>query len=206
MGGERTTVRTETKTDQTQRATATPEETELNKLALERQRAVQGRQIEAQQQGFNLINQLLTGSSDLPGIFGDLATGVSAEAIGQRSTDLARQNLANFQSLGIADSGTAFKETARDIATSILLPVEQSNIGNLFNLLNLGVGGQAQVQSGALASSQGLGNRLAGLRTINTQGFGSGTQTTIAPNPFLSSLQTSLGQSIGKGVGGFLFA
>jgi len=190
MGGERTT----TEQSSQKQVTATAEETELNKLALERQRAIQDQQIGIQQQGFDLFSQLLAGDQDLPGILGQLSTGISADAVGGQAAELAKRNFANFNALGLADSGVAFRETAEDIASQILLPVEASNRADFFNLLNIGVGGQAQAQSGALASSQGLGSRLAGLRTVNQ----TGSSTVTAPNPFLSSFQTSFGQNLGS--------
>ena len=204
MGGERTTVN---KTEQTQ-ATATPEETELNQLELERQRAAQPGMLQAQQGGLDLINQLLTGQA-LPGFLGTLPGGISSEAIGTQAANLSRQNRAGFQQAGIDDSGVAFRETARDIGSNLLFPAEQFNIGNLQNLLNLAVGGQAQVQAPILGGAAQLGGQLAGLRSIT----GSSNQTTIGMNPFLKSFQQSAGSAfgnpfeafanLGRGVSGF---
>ena len=126
MGKERTTE-TQT-TDQTTQATGTPEEQQLNRLLLERQKAAQPGILQAQGQGLNLINQLLTGGQ-LPGFLGKLSQGLSPEAIGAQASKLAGQFGAGFQGLGIGDSGTAFKETARGIASEVLLPAEQFNIG-----------------------------------------------------------------------------
>ncbi len=71
------------------------------------------------------------------------------------------------------------------------------NEGQLLNLLNLGVGGQAQVQSPILAQSGMLAGNLAGLRGTTQQGS-TNTQLTMM-NPFLKSFQTSLGSSLGSG-------
>ncbi len=141
MGEERTTQETEQETTVQQ----TPEEKELNKLLLERQRAAQEGTITAQTGGLDLINQLLTGQ-DLPGFLQQLPGGISPEAIGTQATQLAGKNVAGFQSLGIADSGVAFRETAEDIASQILFPAEQFNLQNISQLLNLAVGGQAQIR------------------------------------------------------------
>lgn len=192
MGGERTTQITNQTTSQ--QATATPEERELNRLALERQRAIQGQQIGVQQQGFNLVNQLLTGSSDLPGVLGKLPRGIDPEVTQSIVDESLRDVRTSFQGSGILDSGIALETGAR-VAGDIRRASEEFNIGNLFNLLNLAVGGQAQVQQPVLASSQALGSRLAGLRSV--QGTGSGTTTTIAPNPFVSSFLSSAGKSFG---------
>ncbi len=184
MGTEKTTVETQ------QQAKATPEETELNRLSLERTRATQEGLIGVQGAGLDL-SQLLLKGQPLPGFLGQLTGGISPEAIGTQATNLAAQNLAGFQSLGIADSGVAFRETAQDIASNILFPAEQFNLQNLSQLLNLSLGGQAQVQQPILGQQQALGSQLAGLRTTT------GQQTTTAMNPFLKSFQQSLGQTLG---------
>lgn len=189
MGTERTTSQEEQQTQVEQ----TREERELNKLALERARATQGGLIGAQTGGLNLVNQLLAGG-ELPGFLQGLPGGISPEAIGQQASQLALQNLTGFQGLGIADSGVAFRETAKDIADRILFPAEQFNIGNIQNLLNLALSGQANVQQPILGSEIGLGQRLAGLRGTATTGQTAVTQ----PNPFLTSFQTSLGQTLGS--------
>ena len=67
----------------------------------------------------------------------------------------------------------------------------------MLNLLNLGVGGQAQIQAPALATSAQLGGRLAGLRQT-TGTFGGFTSEM---NPFVKSLQTSAGSSLGSWLG-----
>ena len=62
-------------------------------------------------------------------------------------------------------------------------------------MLNLGVGGQAQIQSPLLQQSGQLGSQLAGLRST--------TQTQTSMNPFLKSFQTSLGNTLGSPTFGF---
>lgn len=191
MGSQQTT------STQQQRVEPTEEESELNRLALERVRASQGGQIQVQESGLNLINQLLTGG-ELPGALSQLTGGISEEALQTQAERAARVSAEQFQGLGIVDSGVAFRETSRDIASNLLFPAEQFNIQNLQQLLNQALGGQAQVQAPLLGQQQNLGNRLTGLRNINT------TQSVISPNPFLSSFQTSLGESLGGGTfGGF---
>ena len=182
-------------TNQTMTPTPTAEETALNKLTLERMQATQPGMIQAQQQGLGLINQLLTGQQ-LPGYLGTLPGGLSSEAIGHQASRMAGQYGAGFQNLGIADSGVAYRETARGIANELLMPSEQFNLQNLMQLLNIGVGGQAQVQQPILAQSGQLGASLAGLRSVTQTGTTS--QTTTSMNPFLKSFQTSLGQTFGS--------
>ena len=50
---------TKVQSQSTQTPTPTAEETEMNKMLLERMRATQGGTIQAQQSGLGLINQLL---------------------------------------------------------------------------------------------------------------------------------------------------
>ena len=197
MGGERTVTEQAQTTQQQVTPQPTAEETELNKLLLERQRAAQPGTIEAQTQGLSLINQLLTGQQ-LPGFLESLPGGISPEAIGGQATRLSARNLAGFQNLGIADSGVAFRETAKDIAENVLFPAEQFNIQNLSQLLNLAVGGQAQVQQPILGGAGILGQQLAGLRPVTQTGTATGTTAVTQMNPFLKSFQTSLGQTLGS--------
>jgi len=177
-------------------AEPTAEEQELNILELERARAAQPGQIQAQGSGLNLINQLLTGGQ-LPGGFEGLFGGISEDVTGelvQRSLEDIRPGL---QAQGLLDSGTRAELEART-AADVRLGSEQFNLQNLFNLLGLGIGGQAQIQQPILSQSQALGQRLAGLRT------GAGT-TTFTDNPFSRSFKTSAGQTAGGGLGGIFF-
>jgi len=195
----------------TSKPTPTAEETELNKLQLEQQRAIQPYQTAMQQQAFGLGSQLLQGR-ELPGYLESLPQGVTAEQIPleaglfgeERTSEIVQRSLRDiypqFQAMGLpVESGVAQSiagRTAGDIRTGVAegdlerqLAIRESNIGtsqtsqyqnlnNLFNLLNLAVGGQAQIQQPVLAGQASLGQRLAGLRTI--QQTGSGTQV----NPF----------------------
>ena len=178
--------------DSTQQAQATPEEQELNRLALERARSAQPGQIEAQSRGLNLINQLLVGG-ELPGFLQQLPGGISPEITTEISQQAVSDIAPQFQQAGILDSGVAAAVSGQ-VAGDIRRGAQEFNIGNLLNLLNLAVGGQAQIQQPLLAQTAQLGQRLAGLRPITQTG--STTQT--SPNPFLSSFQTSLGTSLGS--------
>jgi hypothetical protein len=190
MGQEKGT----TVVNQTSTATPTAEETALNKLQLEQAQAFQPYALETQKQSGELISKLLSGSTDLPGFFGELGKGISPDV----TSSIVQQSLQDlypqFQSSGVLDSGTAASVSART-AADIRNAAEEFNIGNKFNLLNLAFGGQAQVQQPVLATAQSLGDRLSGLRTVNS----SSNSTTKTMNPFLKSFQTSLGTSLGSG-------
>jgi hypothetical protein len=180
MGNDRTTQKTSTE--------ATPEERQLNQLQLEQAKAFDPQQRQMNQNAGNLVNQLLTGQS-LPGYLNTLPGGISPE-VTQHIVDQSLRDLyPQFQSSGILDSGVAASiagRTSGDIRAS----AEQFNIQNLQQLLNLAVGGQAQVQQPMLQTTSQLGSRLAGLR--------SSTSTVTAMNPFLKSFQESAGKTLGS--------
>lgn len=175
------------KTTQETRPEATPEERELSRLEMERTRAVQPGLIRTQERGLDLVSQLLAGE-DLPGYLGELPGGISPEM----TTEMAKRSISDlpafFQTQGLLDSGVA-PEIMSKVAGETRMGAAQFNIQNLMQLLNLAVGGQAQVQQPIMTQQGLLSQRLAGLRPVTT--------TTTGMNPFLKSLQTSAGQSLG---------
>ena len=201
MGGERTTTTSQgTQTsNQTQTATMTPEERELLNLRIERERATQSGMIGAQSAGLDLVKQLLQGTEPLPGFFQQMSAGISPTV----TQDIVNQSMADiapkFSQYGLLDSGTHASVAGR-ISGDIRRASEEFNIGNKFNLLNLALSGQAQVQQPLMAQSQMLGSQLAGLRSVNSSGSGSysGSQSVLGMNPFLKSFQQSAGQSLGS--------
>ena len=181
--------------------TPTAEETELNKLLLERTKATQGGMIQAQQGGLNLINQLLAGQQPSGDLYQQIS-GISPEAISQQAYSLAQRSLPQFQGAGILDSGIMGKQISRSIANELLYPAEQFNIGAKQNLLNLALSGQASVQAPIQNNVNNLSSALAGLRSVSTTGTQSqNTGYSFFTNPFVSSL----GQGLGYGAGTMLF-
>lgn len=184
MGGDKTTNKSE------QKSQATPEEIALNRLQLEQAQAFDPQQRMMNENAGTLVNRLLTGQS-LPGYLNTLPGGISPD-VTQTIVDQSLRDLyPQFQSSGILDSGVAASiagRTAGDIRAS----AEQFNIQNLQQLLNLAVGGQAQVQQPMLNTTSQLGGRLAGLRTTSS------TSTVTAMNPFLKSFQESAGKTLGS--------
>lgn len=178
---------TKTVTQTTQQAKTSPMEEKLLGLEYEQRQQTMQPQTQAQLSGLNLVNQLLTGTTPLPGFFGEMGAGISPEAIGTQATELTRGALPQFQDLGILESGTMAKNISQAIANQLLFPAEQFNIGAKQNLLNLALSGQAQVQQPIMAGQQTLASQLAGLRSIT------GTQTQTS-NPFLQNFYTGLGQ------------
>ncbi len=175
-------------TTQSKETTATPQEEELNELQLERIRASQGGQIDIQQAGLDIGTRLLRGE-DLPGFLQGLPGGISDEDV----TNLVGRSIEDVafgsQALGVLDAGQT-QEVGVKTAADIRANAAQFNIQNLSQLLNLAVGGQAGIQAPLQNQTNSLGVQLAGLRSTNT--------TLNAPNPFLSSFQTSLGQNLGS--------
>lgn len=183
MGKEKTTT--------IQEPESTPEMTEMNKLLLEQFQQTVGPQTQLQLQGMDLLSQIFSGAENLPGIFGEMGAGISPETIGTQAASLAKQYGPGFQNLGIADSGVAFQQTAQGIANELLFPAEQINLAAQQNLLNLALGGQAQVQQPMMAGQGMLGQQLAGLTSM--------TQTQYGMNPFIKSYQQSMGAWLGGG-------
>lgn len=180
------------KTSQTsqQTSTATPEEQELNRLTLERQKKLDPSITAVQQSGLDLIGQLLAGEN-LPGYLSGLPYGISedvTQGLVQESIEDVRPSL---QASGIYDSGVR-AELETGLASDIRLASEEYNQNLLLNLLNLAVGGQAQIQAPIQSQASQLASSLAGLRTT------SGTSTTSSMNPFLKSFQQSAGEGMGN--------
>jgi hypothetical protein len=213
MGGKAKTTETVDQTTKqdttsTSQATAGAEEQALNLAGQQELDATADLSQQGQFGAFNLVNALLTGGS-LPGFLGGLPGGISPDAIGTQASRVASQAQPGFQALGIADSGTAFQETAREVGQSVLFPAEQFNINNLFSLLQTGLSGQSSLAGQRIAQQGNLGSRLAGLRNISTTGTGitnvQGTTTIASPNAFTSSLAKSAGSSIGTNIGSSMF-
>lgn len=229
MGSTKTETKTTTRETGQATPTPTPEETELNKLQLEQQRAIQPYALDIQKNAYELGNLLLKGQQ-LPGYLEGLPGGVSPAqqitpqevTLGEDYTaDIVQQALRDlfpqFQAMGLPiESGVAQSiagRTSGDIRRSVAetniernmlakqfnIETERArqgfNMGQLLNLLNLAVGGQAQIQQPVLAGGNVLGERLAGLRTINQTGTlsTSGWKT----NPFLPSLYGAASDAAG---------
>ncbi len=190
----RETTRTETQQQQT--IQASPEETELNRLRLEREKALDPSILGAQQQGLDLLTALLSGGTqgELPGFLAGLAGGISPEV----TQDLVNRSLgdvrAGLQGGGLLDSGVRQELEARTSA-DIRTQSSQFNLQNLQQLLNLGLGNQAQTFASPLGFGHQLSQSLAGLRGFNrtesSTSFNRG-------NPFVTGAR-----GLGAGAGAF---
>jgi len=191
----------DTQQQQTQQITPqrTPEQAELDKIALGQAQEFDPVQRELNLRGGNLINQLLAGEQDLPGFLQQLPGGISPEV----TSDIARESIRDiqpfFQQSGLLDSGVNAQISGR-IAGDVRQRSEEFNLGNILNLLNLAVGGQAQVQQPSLSQTQLLSQRLANVTPVSSTGTGSSSQRGFVSPSFLTR-QTQFAQAAG-GVGG----
>ncbi len=155
--------RNKTESEGTSKASATEEEKRLNQLELQRMEELNPQMTDVQSQGLDLVTQLLSGSSDLPGEYGDLINGIDESVTDEMSQKAVQDLMPGFQGSGILDSGVA-AELASRRASDIRLQSAQYNQGNKVGLLNLALAGQGQVQQPIQAGSNALSQRLAGLR------------------------------------------
>lgn len=184
---------TKTETGGTTTPTPTAEETELNRLQLEQMRAIQPGAIGIQQKAFDLGQLLLTGQP-LPGYLGALPGGISPDVtqniVNQSLRDLAVQS----QAMGLPVESGTYQSIAGRTTGDIRMASEEFNLGQLLNLLNLAVGGQAQIQAPTISTAGTLGQRLAGLRTVTTTGYGQQT------DPWYTQASGAM-SAIGQGAG-----
>lgn len=95
------------------------------------------------------------------------------------------------------ESGVAQQAGVR-AAADVRNQASQFNLQNLQQLLNLAVGGQAVPLAYGESVGGQLGQRLAGLRSVNQTG--NSNTTNLSMNPFMKSFQQSAGTSLGKGI------
>ena len=194
MGSTKTVTQSSGQQSGSTQYTPTAEETELNKLGLEQARASQSGQIDLQKQGLYLGNQLLQGK-ELPGYLQGLPGGIDEKTISGISDRAIKDIQPYMQSAGLLDSGVNAAISARTSA-DIRNQSAQFNINNLMQLLNQGLGGQAQVQQPISMGSSALGGRLGALAGTTSTGNYSGTST-ASRNPFLESFYSTLGGRAG---------
>jgi len=171
MGSSKTSETSQTSGQQTIQPTA--EETELNRLRLEREKFLDPFIRAAGESGLDLSNLLLTGQ-ELPGFLSDLPGGITPEVSREIGEEAVRVITPSFQQGGLLDSGVRASVSGR-VAGDVLRESRQFNLQNLQQLLNIAVGGQAAPLAGPIGFGGQLAQSLAGLRGITTTGTGSGT-------------------------------
>jgi hypothetical protein len=180
---------TKTTNQSTQQATPTAAESEMENLQLQQYKATQPYQQNMQIAGLQLGTNLLTGGQ-LPQGYQELWGGIDQNQTNRMVSQSLQQLYPQFQGQGLMDSGTAIQGGMR-AASDVMNQNAQFNLGQKLNLLNLAVGGQAQIQSPVSGATSQLASQLSGLRSV------SGTQTQTI-NPFLISFYGSLGKSLGS--------
>jgi len=113
-----------------------------------------------------------------------IESGVAQSIAGRTAGDIRR---------GVAEGNVNRELGVREANLNASMTTQYQNMNNLLNLLNLAVGGQAQIQSPVIATGNALGQSLAGLRST------SGTETETKYRP--SGLGNLIG-GVAGGVGG----
>jgi len=194
MGGSKKETSTQSSTTTPQR---TAEEIRLQQIQLGQAEAADPMIRQLQQEGGEAMSALLRGQP-LPGNLAALSRGITPEVTGELVQESLRDIRPGLQEAGLMDSGVRAALEART-AGDIRRNVAESNLSRLMNLLNIGVGGQAQVQQPMLTTTGQLGQALAGARTIRSTG-----QTTTPQKPWwqgaVTGFSTGLGQGLGQGM------
>jgi hypothetical protein len=185
MGKEKSTTNSSTNVQ------ATPEETAMNKLSLERLQANQGSQLALDKQMYGAMSTVMSGGT-LPGNLAGI-TGINEDQTQAMVQASLRDLYPQFQSAGIMDSGTAI-QTASRTAADVRNANAQFNVSAISNLFNQALGGSSNLSNSTSQQTGVLGSQLAGLRSINS------SSTATSMNPFLKSFQTSLGSGLGTGM------
>lgn len=142
----------------------------------------------------NISNSILTGGQ-LPGQFNG-AYGINP----QQSQSMVNQAMLSlptqFQGIGALDSGTAVQASA-NAGANILNQNAQFNTQALQNLLNIGMGGQSQLQGQMQSNQSQLAGQLQAQMPISNRG----SMQNFA-NPFTQAFagMQALGQ-LGQGLG-----
>lgn len=181
MGGDKTTT--------TQTASQTPEEKALMQQQISMNNFMQPY---AQSTYANLsgnINAILTGQTPMAQGIGGITDQQNQSMVNQS----VRSVMPQFQSAGIMDSGAALQGGIM-AAQNTSNQNAQFNVSAAQNLFNLAAGGQSNLQGQYQSNTNNLTNQLAGLRTVSG--------STIGMNPFLKSLQQSVGTNLGANLNG----
>ncbi len=140
-------------------------------------------------QAQGLQSNLMSGQA-LPGYLNTLPGGVS-QGQSQNEAQLGLQALApQFQSMGGLDSGSYAQAGANAFANT-LNQNAQFNVQNLAQLLNLANGNAYQNVGQAGTNNQVLGQQSGALAGSTTRGV-------ATQNPFLQSLYSSAGKTLGS--------
>ena len=178
---------TTTQTKNQQQAEATPLEQQLNQNLSNVANANVGNQESINNNSAALINSILTGNYS--GAGAGITPAQNQSIVNQSLRDIAPQ----FQTSGILNSGEA-GQVATQTAALTANANAQFNVQADQNLKGIGLGEANSFTSTNNKSNQVIGNQLAGLRNVQSNG-------TVTSNPFLNSFYSTLGQQAGQTVG-----
>lgn len=156
--------------------------------------ATEAEQIAMNKAAIGDVTSLLRGQ-DLPGYLQQLPYGISEPVIGSITKYALRDvnNQLAQSGVGSAMESGATQQAMLRASADIRNQSAQYNLNNLMQLLNVGVGGQAQVQQPMV----GYSSQLAGLTRGTGTTSGLSNQSKYFMNPFLKSAQTNAGAGWG---------
>lgn len=202
MGSNKQT--TQSSQNQTYQASPTPLESQLNQTlssnvnsTLPQAGQTQGSYLNLLNQGANAYTQGV-GSAGLNGTpLGMAIGGVTPDQQNSIVQQSMRYLDPQFQAGGYLNSGAAASIQSRT-AADLLGQSAQFNVTNAGNVLQGLLSGNTNTQQTTNQQAALLSNNLQGLRQITQSGTASGS--TQSMNPFLSSLESSAGSSIGGSI------
>lgn len=147
----------------------TAEERALTKMDLSLREKTDPYLAPMQIQGLKLGEQLLSGTTPLPGWMAGMEKGISPEITQSIVDESLRDVNTQMAGQGLMDSGTRASLISRT-SGDIRRAAEEFNIGNKLNMLNLALTGQAQIQQPILGFSGNLGQRLTTTGTTTQTG------------------------------------
>lgn len=180
---------TTTTTNQTQQATATPEEITLLNQQAQNNAFMQPIAQKSYSDLSSNIQAILEGRDPMAKGIGGINEDQTQSMVNASLRDIMPQ----FQANGILNSGEA-AQVANRTAADVRNQNAQFNVSAAQNLFNLAAGGQSNLQGQYQGQQNSYGGQLAGLRTITGR-------SSTSKNPFLESFYSSVGQGLGKTVG-----
>ena len=168
QGGQSTTkTKGSSNTNQTQQATASAAESQLNDMVTGQLQNVYPKTQDTQLSTLNFINNLLAGNS--VGGLGTTQYGITEDQTRSMAKSAVSDALPAFQQFGALDSGAAL-EAASNVAGNVYNQNAQFNVQNALNMINSIFQGQYNAQLPIANAMGGMQSSLAGLRSINTTG------------------------------------
>lgn len=177
-GGSQPSGGSTTVVNQSSTSTPTPptaEELELQRLELERRRAIHPQLLQTDQNLFQLLEPLSRGQAP-GGMFSGVGQGISNETMSRIVEDTMRMTTPSFEKSGLLDSGVRASMQSR-LVGDIMTQSELYKQREIYNLLSFIVGAPGIAQEPILNESGTLSNSLASLRGQTTTSSGTSTTT-----------------------------